>query len=256
MRMMSYVQFFFDLGKTLITNPKWFFLEIGRKLMDIRASGNARFKYRLRKIWHHRLDPRMERLEVILGGASWVDYSKAMIVTRFCKLLQPTKVLEIGTFRGGMAFHIARNTPDNCRIWTLDLPREMADNKMKKKMINTDVDLVNMDPSCVGTEWVGSQESGKIIQLWGDSLKFDFHELGPFELIYIDGSHARLWVERDTENAFKLLAPTGAILWDDCYWKDVMSVLGQYGRSYPIYLFEDGRTAGYFQIDGKSISVN
>ena len=82
------------------------------------------------------------------------------------------------------------------------------------------------------------------------------HRPGPFDLIYVDGSHAEPWVARDTENAFALLAPTGAILWDDCFWHDVLSVLGRSGRHQPIYLFEDGSTAGYLQIDGKAVSVS
>ena len=253
---MSFLRFALDLGRTAACHPRWFLAESVRRLTDLRAHGNARFKYGLPQIYHHHLDPRLPRLPIELGGASWTDYSKAMIVARICKLLQPSNVLEIGTFRGGMTFHIARNTADKCRIWTLDLPREMLDEKMTTAMIDSDVDLARMDPSRVGEEWQNTPEAQKIVQLWGDSRHFDFTGFGPFELIYVDGSHAEPWVEKDTENAFRLLSPTGAILWDDCDWRDVQSVLGRYGRTHPIYLFEDGHTAGYIRIDGRPLVLD
>jgi predicted O-methyltransferase YrrM len=236
-------------------HPRWFLAEGVRRLADIRARGNAQFRYGLQEVHHHRLDPRFARLAVEVGGAAWVDRAKALIVARFCRLIQPTRVLEIGSFRGGMTFHIARNTGSDCRIFTLDLPRDELNAGMARQMISSDVDLARMDSGLVGGEWQGTPEADRIVQLWGDSLQFDFTGLGPFELIYVDGSHAEPWVARDTENAFNLLAPTGAILWDDCFWHDVLAVLGRYGRKYPIHLFEDNCTAGYLQIDGKPVSI-
>jgi Methyltransferase domain len=138
----------------------------------------------------------------------------------------------------------------------LDLPRNLLEDRMKGQMISSDVNLARMNASLVGEEWQGTPEAAKIVQLWGDSLHFDFTGLGPFNLIYVDGSHAEPWVARDTENAFAPLAPTGAILWDDCFWHDVLSVLGRSGRHQPIYLFENGSTAGCLQIDGKAVSVS
>jgi predicted O-methyltransferase YrrM len=225
-------------------------------MAELRARGNARFRSGLRQVYHHSLDPRLERLAVEIGGATWVDYDKAFIVSRFCRLIQPTRVLEIGSFRGGMAFHIARNTHSECRIWTLDLPRPLLDARMQQQMVATDVDLVRLDASLVGEQWHGRPEATRVLQLWGDSLHFDYTGLGPFELVYVDGSHAKPWVAKDTENAFRLLAPTGVILWDDCFWRDVLSVLSGYSRQYPIYLFEDGSTAGYLQIDGRPVSIS
>jgi hypothetical protein len=98
-------------------------------------------------------------------------------------------------------------------------------------------------------------QSRKITQLWGDSMDYDFSKLGSMDLIYIDGSHAEPWVKRDSENAFQLLSPSGAILWDECFWSDVQKVLGQYAKTKPIYCFEDGYTAGCLQWDGRPFTV-
>src|SRR3712207_5275930 len=39
-----------------------------------------------------------------------------------CRILKPRTIFEIGTFRGYTALHFALNTPDDARVYTLDLP--------------------------------------------------------------------------------------------------------------------------------------
>jgi predicted O-methyltransferase YrrM len=248
-----HLRFMLDLVEILVRHPIWSARMVGSQFAQIRARGTARYCRRLQKIDHEKVDPRFARLEARVGGASSVHLDKATIVSRFCALLQPMRVLEIGTFRGGMTAHIARNTPDDCRIWTLDLPREKLATVVDQ-MIQSDIDLARMDAGRVGEEWRSRNRNGKIEQLWGDSLTFDFSSLAPFDLIYVDGSHASPWVDKDTENAFRLLSPTGAILWDDCLWRDVQRALGRFAVDRPIFLFEDDHTAGYLQIDGQPVS--
>jgi predicted O-methyltransferase YrrM len=244
-----------DLTSLLIRHPAWFLGAATRGLATARAEGTARYKHHLPRLFHHRLDSRLERMAVEIGAASYVDHLKALIVTRFCKLVNAQRVLEIGTFRGGMTAHIARNSTPDCRIFTIDLPRQLLD-ALAPAMIPHDVDLAQMDARQVGSEWQALPERTKIQQLWGDSMTYDFSALAPFDLIYIDGSHAEPWVQKDTENAFAFLAPTGAILWDDALWSDVQRVLGRYTRSRPIYLFEDDKTAGYLQFEGNPVRIS
>jgi predicted O-methyltransferase YrrM len=243
-----------DLATLLIRHPAWSMSAAARGLATARAEGTARYRYGLRRVYHHRLDPRLERLAVEIGAASHVDHLKALIVTRFCKLLNAKRVLEIGTFRGGMTAHIARNTPAGCQIFTLDLPREIL-NSIAPAMLPHDIDLARMDERLVGIECQAIPERHKVHQLWGDSMSYDFSALSPFDVVYIDGSHSERWVQKDTENAFKALAPTGAILWDDALWSDVQRVLGRFARGRPIYLFEDDHTAGYLQFEGKPVQL-
>ena len=243
-----------DLTTLLIRHPAWSAAAAARGLKTARAEGTARYKYGLRRVYHHHLDPRLERLAVEIGVASYVDYAKALIVTRFCKLLNARRVLEIGTFRGGMTAHIARNTPADCQIFTLDLPRETL-NSISSSMNPHDVALASLDERLVGSEWQAIPERHKVHQLWGDSMSYDFSALAPFDVIYVDGSHAEPWVRKDTENAFRALAPTGAILWDDALWSDVQRVLGWFARARPIYLFEDDQTAGYLSIGRKPVHL-
>jgi hypothetical protein len=244
-----------DLLAISVRHPLWSVSAWLRKAAEIRAEGKSTFVYSLPRIYHHQLDPRLERLDVEIGGASSTDYDKAVIVARFCRLIQPSQVLEIGTFRGGMTYHIARNTPPACTIYTLDLPRSELVQEMVASMIDTDVKLATIPQASVGIEWRDSPEAQKITQLWGDSYTFDYTGLGPFGVIYIDGSHAERWVRRDTENALRLLAPTGAILWDDCYWSDVARVLGDFSSTVPIYLCEDRSTACFFRLNGEPVTI-
>lgn len=249
------LHFLADMAAVAVRHPAWFAREWAHHAVEVRASGVAQFRHNLRQIHHEQLDPRLENLSVEIGGAgTGVLYGPALIVSRVCRLLAPQRVLEIGTFRGTMTYHIARNTPESCQIWTLDLPPNTL-GEISGGMIESDVGMASMDRAHVGHQWRDQPEGRKITQLWGDSLKFDLSPYAPFDLVYIDGSHAEPWVARDTENAFKYLSPTGAILWDDCYWSDVQRVLARWGKERPIYLFEDKMTAGYLQIDGKPVTA-
>ncbi len=89
-------------------------------LLRLRALATAELSYDLHRAAHELLDPRLSHLAVEVGASSAVDYAQAFIVSRFCRLLEPHRVLEIGTRMGGITRHLARNTPDSCRIWTLE----------------------------------------------------------------------------------------------------------------------------------------
>lgn len=250
--MSPYLRFASDLASLAVRHPRWLLQAVKRQLLSIRSEGTAQFTHGLRMAYHHRLDARLERLPVEIGVASHVDYRKALIVARLCRLLDPRRVLEIGTYRGGMTMHIARNTHPSCQIFTLDLPPGAVDD-LAEGMIATDVRLAQLDRGRVGSEWREAPEAARITQLWGDSFDFDFNPLGRMDLVYVDGSHAERWVRKDTENAFRLLAPTGAIIWDDCLWGDVQRTLGDVARARPVFVLEDRCTAVYLQIDGRPV---
>ena len=248
-------EFLGDLSKLMTRHGGWMTKQAAQQLAHIRAKGMAEFERGFPVVAHTSLDERLVRLPVQLGVAESVDVTKALIVARYCQLLQPKAVLEIGTFRGGMTATIGANTASDCQIWTLDLPSEEVDQKASEYYA-TDVAMAKLANDRVGEEWHEGAAAARTTQLWGDSLTYDFSGLGPFDLIYIDGSHAEKWVERDTENAFALLAETGAILWDDCYWRDVQRVLGRYAVDHPIHFFEDGHTAGYLRLDGEGVRAS
>ncbi len=64
-----------------------------------------------------------------LGGSeTWfteiASYTADIIsLSLICKIIKPKVVFEIGTFEGYTSFHFALNTPDDAKIYTLDLPK-------------------------------------------------------------------------------------------------------------------------------------
>lgn len=73
--------------------------------------------------------------------------------------------------------------------------------------------------------------SGRVVQHWGDSATFDFAQWNhQCDLVYIDGAHSHEYVVADTLTALNIIAPGGAIVWDD-YWPragDVAQVLDKW----------------------------
>jgi predicted O-methyltransferase YrrM len=125
--------------------------------------------------------------------------------------IAPMLVFEIGTFRGRTALNFAINSPDACRVLTLDLPLE-------------GVDTEHLDPADralarsrqVGHQYEGKDVSHKIQQLYGDSRTFDFSPYeGHADIVFIDGGHTYEIARSDTENALRICRPGGVILWHD-----------------------------------------
>ncbi len=155
-----------DLARLMFRHGGWFTKQATRRLSEIRARGMAQFERKFTIIHHTDLDQRLAHLPVQLGVAQSVDVAKSLIVARFCHLLQPRAVLEIGTFRGGMTATIGANTGADCRIWTLDLPNEEVDERAGE-MYSTDVEMGMLANERVGEEWRQGPASDRTTQLWG-----------------------------------------------------------------------------------------
>lgn len=105
------------------------------------------------------------------------------------------RILEIGTYSGWTTINLAKASPPDAIVWTID----------KYPRIPLPVE---------GYEWFH-----KIVVLNGDSLTFDFVSSGvtDCDLILIDGCHDDYMVGADTRLAISLASPTGKIVWHDVY---------------------------------------
>lgn len=152
------------------------------------------------------------------GKAGSVALSEIAIINGIIKQIQPQKVFEIGTFEGRTTLNMAYNSPNNCQVFTLDLPpNKCKDEYMLKSSTPIARDRLFAKKKTVGNKFVNSSESckTKIIQLYGDSFSFDFSPyLGTCQVVFIDGSHDYNHVLQDSKNALKLLNK-GVILWHD-----------------------------------------
>jgi predicted O-methyltransferase YrrM len=127
--------------------------------------------------------------------------------------IKPGKIFEIGTFRGRTALNFALNTPEDCVIYTLDLPMEERETIARA---TNEADRGIIQRSLTGIDYQGKVEARKIRQLYGNSLSFDFRPYeGQMDLVFVDGAHHYEAALSDTRNALKLVSKRGVILWHD-----------------------------------------
>ena len=123
---------------------------------------------------------------------------------------KPLHILEIGTCDGATTLNMAINC-EEAAIFTIDLPLGYAETLLPE----SDLDLINR--RLVGKSFISQPAAKRITQIYCDSARYDFAEIGVFfDLIFIDGSHTYEYVKNDTEKTLPLLAPGAVMLWHDC----------------------------------------
>jgi predicted O-methyltransferase YrrM len=166
------------------------------------------------------------------GGMPPQDLCALLRVTRW---IAPRRVFEMGTFHGATTTHFALNT--SAEIYTLDLPREMADGL--GDYIPKEAALLQAKNS-IGRHFRERSRDGSIRQLWGDSRTFDFAPYrNSMDLVLVDACHLYDYVISDSRNAFDMLGSKGVILWHDFgNAQDVTRAVTELARRHPIYHIE------------------
>jgi predicted O-methyltransferase YrrM len=155
------------------------------------------------------------------------------IITKIVSKLYTKRIFEIGTFDGRTTINLAKNTPKDTAVFTLDLPPEQISfvrlNLYSKPEVNRD-DKRYINKPEIGLRYKQHSEQSKIIQLLGDSAAFDFSPYyHSMDFIFVDGSHAHDYVKNDTEIALKLAQKNSKIMWHDyTNWEDVTNVMDNY----------------------------
>ena len=153
------------------------------------------------------------------GQQVWLDLShpssemppgELALICALVKWKNPTIAVEIGTFKGVTTLHLSRNTSENCRIYTVDLPPQFA--QMDAGMFS--------DPQLVETSIRSKRAFGndpKIVQILHDSTTMNWNRVldGPVDFALIDASHLYQHVKADTEAIMKVLARDGIVVWHD-----------------------------------------
>jgi Methyltransferase domain len=137
------------------------------------------------------------------------------VVAMLCQWLHPHTVFEFGTFNGRTTLNLAANTPDETKIYTLDLT---APGKTELKTEEED-GLYHLGEK-TGTFFHDSPLQKKIEQLWCDSALFDETFLhGKVDLAFVDGAHSYDYVRSDSAKALAMVRRGGIVLWHDyCAW--------------------------------------
>jgi hypothetical protein len=130
---------------------------------------------------------------------------------------QARRIFEFGTCTGKTTYLLAANAPADALVTTLTL---MPEHQPDYRAATGD------DPSALGSAiaesgfvdffYEGAPEAAKIEQLLGDSKAFDETRfLGACDLVFVDGSHARSYVESDSRKALRMVRPGGIVFWHD-----------------------------------------
>jgi hypothetical protein len=163
------------------------------------------------------------------------------------KALQPKVILETGTYLGVSTVAMALNAPPDCRIYTVDLPDEASPEQVPG-LNATDQGHVRASRHRVGEAFLHSPLRERIQQIREDSMTFRAEKwLRNAEVVYIDGGHSLPCVTKDTENAFRVLAPGGTIIWDDYFhlYPDVVSFLDKLADEQPLHVIAGTNYAIY-----------
>jgi predicted O-methyltransferase YrrM len=182
-------------------------------------------------------------IEEKTGGLSTLDLQ---YLSSIVKCYPIKTIFEIGTFDGCAATHMMMNTqfPEQCSLYTLDLPSN-----------ETDSDY-GYDPGNSGFwelrragYYINRYTQSGITQLFGDSLEFDFSPyFASMDLIFIDGNHNMPYIQKDTENALKMLKSNGVIVWHDYYGipgEAITDYLNQLSKGIQIFRIEKTSLAFY-----------
>ncbi|MFQ5660476.1 MAG: class I SAM-dependent methyltransferase [Gammaproteobacteria bacterium] len=127
------------------------------------------------------------------------------------------RIFEFGTATGKTSFLLAANSPPECEVITVTLgPGQHGDYQHDHGDIRSDSDVAISESRFTRFVYTGTQQEAKIQQLFSDSKQLRLEQYqGQVDLVFIDGSHARSYVENDTRLAMRLLRPGGVIVWHD-----------------------------------------
>jgi|SRR5581483_698999 len=150
------------------------------------------------------------------NGRFNINLRECVTIAYVTQATRPGKVLEIGTFDGFSTYHLAKNCPDNAVVYTLNLPLENTVTLDANEAYRDQFTHEALGRHGLGAVYKASDVSHKVVQLFGDSTKFDFTPYhGQIDLAFIDGGHTYDIVKSDTENVFKMLSDRGVVLWHD-----------------------------------------
>ena len=140
-----------------------------------------------------------------------MPFHELLTLCQIVRLRQPKVIFEIGTFLGGTTLQLAANS--HAEVYTLDLPPPRHEDYVKPPIWDPELDVYPDQP---GVRFQGIANAGRISQLFGNSLTYDFTEYsGLVDLVFVDGCHHYEFVLRDSQNALKMMSPDGIVIWQD-----------------------------------------
>lgn len=176
-----------------------------------------------------------------------VSLLELVVIASLVRERDPALSLEIGTFHGRTTLNIAMNQRPGTEVVTLDLPAQDLQ-RVGKALEESDKKYILKESS--GSRFAGRRTEARIVQLYGDSSKYDFSPYaGRVDLVFVDGSHSYDYVLNDSHVALRCVRPDGVVLWHDYdtpHWHGVTRALNELYR-------KDPRFAEIKHIEGTSL---
>lgn len=178
--------------------------------------------------------------------------NEVQVLSALVCYFEPGAIFEIGTYNGFTSLHFAINSPDDCVVYTLDLPPDFNTETHDKQSRLSYDDMLVMKLSIENANnriYHKHPQGSKIKELFGDSSRFDFSPYyGKMDMVFIDGNHSYEFVKSDTEQAMKMLSERGVIVWHDFDYiihQEVFKYLNGLSDTYKIYSIPHTRFAIY-----------
>lgn len=148
-------------------------------------------------------------------------------------------IFEFGTATGKTTYLLARNAPADARVVTLTLARTAPHLYREESTDDPAAKRAALQESLSEFTYAGTEAAAKITQLFGDSKAFDE---SPYrercDLVFVDASHARSYVESDSKKALAMVRPGGFVLWHDYagprHARGVYEALNAIARALPL----------------------
>lgn len=163
-----------------------------------------------------KLYPSAEALMVPLGDVRYRQ-SNATPYEIYCLLCtailkDAKRIFEIGTFDGATTYLLAKSCPES-KVFTIDLAPESISN-IAGSLVKDEIS--NVEQSGVGSRFIGTPQQKQIVQIYGDSTRYDYRELySTMDLVFVDACHEYEFVRSDSQTALNLVKPDGVIIWHD-----------------------------------------
>lgn len=189
----------------------------GKRLLNL----DYAYRERLRIRAFYDLFPQYDKVPIKLGRyeshPAGVRMNELTYLCYLAGFFPDAQIFEFGTSVGRTTLNLCLNVGGEGHVFSLDLPQDFKAEGDKIPYAMIQQVEVEQYPRA---QYISEHPSSlPVTLLSGNSLEFDFSPYyGRMDLVFIDGGHSLEVVAKDTENAFKLLKPTGGIItWHD-YW--------------------------------------
>jgi predicted O-methyltransferase YrrM len=177
--------------------------------------------------------PQADDVPITISGLPKGEWATPLVdvvyLMKLVTLLEPRRILEIGSYRGWTARSIAEHVPDATLV------------------------TVDIDPSH-GEAYRDSEIAHRIERRVGavDPSLFTDHDQASYDLIFVDADHKYSSVKHDTEVVLPLVRPTGVVVWHDYANWGVFSKL----NGVPEYLAELAERLPVAHLAGTNMCVH